>query len=78
MNYSGGSIFYSIPLSPLLREAWKARYGLASLPGILNSILRDYPDPTILKGVVLLSKLHRLRLVGAQLDVIYLLYELTY
>src|SRR2546425_8511668 len=64
-----------MPRSPAASSAAKHRYGLASAPGMRDSVLRCWPWPTMRNPHVRLSWPHA-SVVGAQLPAAYRLYEL--
>src|SRR5258708_574944 len=64
-----------MPCRPAAINAAIARYGLTSAPGILDSVRRCWPCPTMRKPHVRLSWPHA-RVVGAHDAAAYRLYEL--
>ncbi len=61
----GGVSFFSMPWSPAAMVAAKARYGLASAPGMRFSTRKPPPSPQMRKPQVRLSQPQAMR-VGAK------------
>src|SRR6202051_4985886 len=66
-----------MPCMPAASSAAKARYGLATAPGMRHSTRSALPWPTTRKPQVRLSY-PQARVVGAQLPAAYRLYELMF